>query len=85
MNDLPEPSNATPAISDAQIFLHTDAHLYCIAQKDDQTLGVAEDLAKQSHFPPVAHPDTATAASPTALNPDGSQRLAGGDAQRHHR
>jgi len=31
MNDLREPSNATPAISDGQIFLRTDAHLYCIA------------------------------------------------------
>ena len=30
-NDLGEPSNATPAISDDQIFLRTDAHLYCIA------------------------------------------------------
>lgn len=29
-NDLGEPSNATPAISDGQIFLRTDAHLYCI-------------------------------------------------------
>ena len=31
MNDLGEPSNATPAISDGQIFLRTDSHLYCIA------------------------------------------------------
>jgi len=31
-NDLGEPSNATPAISDGQIFLRTDAHLYCIAE-----------------------------------------------------
>ena len=31
MNDLGEASNATPAISDGQIFLRTDAHLYCIA------------------------------------------------------
>jgi hypothetical protein len=30
-NDLGEPSNATPAISDGQIFLRTDKHLYCIA------------------------------------------------------
>jgi outer membrane protein assembly factor BamB len=30
MNDLGEPSNATPAISDGQIFLRTDGHLYCI-------------------------------------------------------
>ena len=32
MNDLGEPSNATPAISDGQIFLRTDRHLYCIAE-----------------------------------------------------
>ena len=32
MNDLGEPSNATPAISDGQIFLRTDEHLYCIAE-----------------------------------------------------
>jgi outer membrane protein assembly factor BamB len=32
MNDLGEPSHATPAISDGQIFLRTDAHLYCIAE-----------------------------------------------------
>ncbi len=31
MNDLGEPSNATPAISNGQIFLRTDGHLYCIA------------------------------------------------------
>ena len=31
-NDLGEPSNATPAISDGQIFLRTDGHLYCIAE-----------------------------------------------------
>ena len=30
MNDLGEPSNATPAISDGQIFLRTDRHVYCI-------------------------------------------------------
>jgi hypothetical protein len=30
-NDLGEPSNATPAVSDGQIFLRTDAHIYCIA------------------------------------------------------
>jgi outer membrane protein assembly factor BamB len=30
-NDLGEPSNATPAISDGEIFLRTDGHLYCIA------------------------------------------------------
>jgi len=33
MNDLGEPSNATPAISDGQIFLRTDQHLYCIAEE----------------------------------------------------
>ena len=32
INDLGEPSNATPAISDGQIFLRTDGHLYCIAE-----------------------------------------------------
>ncbi len=32
-NDLGEPSNATPAISDGQIFLRTDGHLYCIAEE----------------------------------------------------
>jgi len=32
MNDLGEPSHATPAISDGQIFLRTDAHLYCIGE-----------------------------------------------------
>ena len=32
MNDLGEPSNATPAISDDQIFLPTDRHLYRIAE-----------------------------------------------------
>src|ERR1043166_4648641 len=32
MNDLGEPSNATPAISGGQIFLRTDGHLYCIAE-----------------------------------------------------
>jgi outer membrane protein assembly factor BamB len=31
-NDLGEASNATPAISDGQIFLRTDGHLYCIAE-----------------------------------------------------
>jgi outer membrane protein assembly factor BamB len=30
MNDLGEPSNATPAISNGQIFLRTDKHVYCI-------------------------------------------------------
>jgi len=32
-NDLGEPSNATPAISDSQIFLRTDKHVYCIADE----------------------------------------------------
>ena len=32
MNDLGEPSHATPAVSDGQIFLRTDAHLYCIGE-----------------------------------------------------
>ena len=32
MNDLGEPSHATPAISDGQIFLRTDKRLYCIAE-----------------------------------------------------
>jgi len=31
MNDLGEPSNATPAVSDGKIFLRTDSHLYCIS------------------------------------------------------
>jgi outer membrane protein assembly factor BamB len=30
MNDLGEPSNATPAFADGQIFLRTDRHVYCI-------------------------------------------------------
>jgi outer membrane protein assembly factor BamB len=33
MNDLGELSNATPAISDGQIFLRTDKHLYCIVEE----------------------------------------------------
>ena len=33
MNDLGEPSHATPAISDGHIFLRTDLHVYCIADK----------------------------------------------------
>jgi outer membrane protein assembly factor BamB len=32
-NDLGEPSNATPAISNGQIFLRTENHLYCVAEK----------------------------------------------------
>lgn len=32
-NDLGEPSNATPAISDGQIFLRTDKHVYCISEQ----------------------------------------------------
>jgi outer membrane protein assembly factor BamB len=31
-NDLREPSNATPAISDGKIFIRTDGHLFCIAE-----------------------------------------------------
>lgn len=31
-NDLGEPSNATPAVSDGQIFLRTDRHLYCVGE-----------------------------------------------------
>jgi outer membrane protein assembly factor BamB len=33
MNDLVEPSHATPAVSDGEIFLRTHAHLYCIAEE----------------------------------------------------
>ena len=33
MNDLGEPRHATPAISDGDIFLRTDLHLYCIADE----------------------------------------------------
>ena len=33
VNDLGETSNATPAISNSQIFLRTDKHLYCIAEE----------------------------------------------------
>ncbi len=32
-NDLQEPSNSTPAISDGQIFIRTFEHLYCIAEQ----------------------------------------------------
>jgi hypothetical protein len=32
MNDLREPSNATPAISDGQLFLRTDVHLFCVGE-----------------------------------------------------
>src|SRR5204862_1707229 len=32
MNDLGDASTAPPAISDGQIFLRTDGHLYCIAE-----------------------------------------------------
>lgn len=32
-NDLGEPSNATPAISNGQIFLRTDRNLYCISDE----------------------------------------------------
>ena len=34
-NDLKEPSNATPAISDAEIFLRTDSHMFCIAGNEE--------------------------------------------------
>jgi outer membrane protein assembly factor BamB len=33
VNDLGERSHATPAISDGQIFLRTDGHLYCIGEE----------------------------------------------------
>lgn len=33
MNDLGEASDATPSISDGQIFLRTNGHLFCIADK----------------------------------------------------
>jgi outer membrane protein assembly factor BamB len=33
VNDLGEPSHATPAISDGEIFLRTDRALYCIADR----------------------------------------------------
>lgn len=33
VNDLGESSNATPAISDGEIFLRTDEHLYCVSEK----------------------------------------------------
>jgi hypothetical protein len=32
MNELGERSNATPAISDGEIFLRTDRHLNCVAE-----------------------------------------------------
>jgi outer membrane protein assembly factor BamB len=32
-NDLGEPSNATPAFSEGQIFLRTDKHLFCVAEE----------------------------------------------------
>lgn len=32
VNDLEEPSNATPAISDGEVFLRTDSHLFCISE-----------------------------------------------------
>jgi hypothetical protein len=31
-NDLREPSNATPAISDGKIFIRTDGRFFCIAE-----------------------------------------------------
>jgi outer membrane protein assembly factor BamB len=33
MNDLGEPSNATPAFADGRIYLRTDRHLWCIADE----------------------------------------------------
>jgi hypothetical protein len=36
MNDLREPSHATPAVSDGQIFLRTHTHLYCISEDSAQ-------------------------------------------------
>ncbi|HXJ59787.1 MAG TPA: PQQ-binding-like beta-propeller repeat protein [Verrucomicrobiae bacterium] len=33
MNNLKEPSNATPAISDGEIFLRTDSHVFCITEE----------------------------------------------------
>jgi outer membrane protein assembly factor BamB len=32
-NELGEPSNSTPALSDGQIFIRTFGHLYCIEQQ----------------------------------------------------
>ena len=32
-NELGETSNATPAISDGEIFIRTDEHVYCFAEK----------------------------------------------------
>ena len=31
-NDLGEPSHASPAISEGQVFLRTDRHVYCIGE-----------------------------------------------------
>lgn len=33
VNDLGEPSNSTPAVSDGRIFIRTFQHLYCIGEK----------------------------------------------------
>jgi hypothetical protein len=32
MNNLGEPSHASPAISDGQVFLRTSRHVYCIGK-----------------------------------------------------
>ena len=32
VNDLGEPSNSTPAVSDGEIFLRTHKALYCVAE-----------------------------------------------------
>ena len=32
MNNLGEPSHASPAISEGQVFLRTDRHVYCIGE-----------------------------------------------------
>ena len=32
-NEIGEPSDSTPAISDGQIFLRTDQHLFCIGER----------------------------------------------------
>ena len=32
-NDLGEPSNSTPAVSDGQVFIRTAGHLWCVGEK----------------------------------------------------
>jgi outer membrane protein assembly factor BamB len=34
-NDFGEPSNATPAFSDGEIFFRTDKHIYCVSEAKD--------------------------------------------------